>query len=77
MELVTPPSHESGDFSLKPRISLPGFVWMRLKAMPIIIRVARFPIAPTTYKNTMNMLRSDCVFLTVKCFNLDKNEASH
>ena len=45
--------------------------------MPIIIRVARFPIASTTYKNTMNMLRSDGVFLTVKCFNLGENEASH
>ena len=45
--------------------------------MPIIKSVARFPIAPTTYKNTMNMLRSDGVFLTVKCFNLGENEASH
>ena len=77
MELLTPCSHESGDFSLKPRISLPGFVWTRLKAMPIIISVARFPIAPIPYKNTMNMLRSDGVFLTVKCFNLGENEASH
>ena len=61
MELLTPPSHESGDFSLK----------------PLIISVAWFPIAPIAYKNTMNMLRSDCVFLTVKCFNLGENEASH
>ena len=77
MELLTPRSHESGDFYLKPCVSLPGFVWTGLKAMPIIISVARFPIAPTTYKNTMNMISSDRVFLTVKCFNLDKNEASH
>ena len=47
------------------------------KAMPIIISVARFPIAPTIYRNTKNMLRSDCVFLTVKCFSLGENEASH
>ena len=45
--------------------------------MPIIIRVARFHIAPTIYKNTMNMLRSDCVFLTVKWFSLGENEAPH
>ena len=43
--------------------------------MPIIISVARFLIAPTTYKNTMNMLSSDCVFLTVKCFSLDSHLA--
>ena len=30
MELVTPPSHESGYFSLKPRISLPVFEWTGL-----------------------------------------------
>ena len=77
MEHLTPRSHESGDFSLKPRISLPGFVWTGLYALPIIIGLAPFPIAPTTYKNTMNMLSSDCVFLTVKCFSLDENEASH
>ena len=77
MEFLTPRSHESGDFYLKPYVSLPGFVWTGLKAMSIIISVARFPIAPTTYKNTMNMLSSDCVFLTVKCFNLGENEASH
>ena len=77
MELLTSRSHESGVFDLKACVSLPGFVWTGLKAMPIIISVARFPIAPTTYKNTMNMLSSDRVFLTFKCFNLDKNEASH
>ena len=53
MELLTPRSHESGDFYLKPCVSLPGFVWTGLKAMPIIISVARFPIAPTTYKNKL------------------------